>query len=505
MGFLQAVHSLGQMVSNKNEDSPLADIVNFLQLPYPLSSTENNVNDKNKKKNNVTYAIRIWLEADDPHSEALEIKKVTHIDRIEYTAIGDTETDIRERCLYKEPVGSNVSWRFSPLYKLGKGSKEPKNELLGTTGDWKNDNRCRYYKLYHNVLKDYENAGCFTRNSTNRIMEDLEAHVDSIAEIWSDKKSSYFIIFGLKVNERFLYPGQIPAFAKYFRKKLNLSSDKPNKEAYCALCGGRGKKLETLDKVFKFATFDKPGFLPGIKDGSGIREKVFPVCQDCYSVMYAGKEEMDNHFVNVATIPGVLLYVIPEIITNGERFQQTVTEFSRDFLTTGIRNETNLFNRLAKYGEGLVFHFLFAETNQAQLIIHSLIEDVPPTRLKRLEELWGETCRVFNPDSNSSNRDRQKLDTGLKQIVAVLMSLAGKSEQDKVVMKDKVITVISSLLNGEPVKISEYKTLIVSRLPGLFADPDWLNPKEKDKLPGRLKIKGMAEVVDFLNRANRRV
>jgi CRISPR-associated protein Csh1 len=496
LGFIQAVHFLGYMASKKNENSPLADIINFLQLPYPLSSSGTGA----------TYAIRVWLEAADPYSEVLEIKKVSCIDRIEYKAIGNTEIDIKERCLYREPVGSNVSWRFSPLYKLGKGSKEPKKELV-SAGDWRNDKKCRYYKLQHNLLKDYEIVGSFTKDSTNKIMEDLEAQVDNIAEIWSDRKRSYFIIFGLKEKDRFLYPGQIPAFVNYFRKKLNLSSNKPSNKVntYCALCGNKGKKLETLDKVFKFATFDKPGFLPGIKDGIGIREKVFPVCQDCYSIMCAGKEEMENRFVNFNAIPGILLYVIPEIITNREEFYPVITKFSEDFLAIGIRNETNLFNRLAKYGEGLVYHFLFAEINQAQLIIHSLIEDVPPTRLKQLEELWGKTCKVFNPDSELSNSDRQKLDSGLKQIVAVLMSLAGKSEQDKVVMKDKAITVISALLNGEPVKTNEFKALIVSRLPGLFADPDWLNPKERDKMPGRLKIKGMAEVVDFLNRANREV
>ena len=62
-------------------------------------------------------------------------------------------------------------------------------------------------------------------------------------------------------------------------------------------------------------------------------------------------------------------------------------------------------------------------------------------------------------------------------------------------MKDKAITVISALLNGEPVKTNEFKALIVSRLP-LFADPDWLNPKKGIRCLV-VKDKGMAEVVDF--------
>lgn len=254
MGFLQAVYSLGVMANQRNEKSPLADIMNFLQLPHPLGEPEN-------KR---AHVIRIWLDVAKPDSDILDVQGITHIDRVEYQAIGDSECKIRERCLYREPKGRNVQWRFSPLYKLGKGSKDPILELLGK--GWQTDTDCRFYKLNRSVLRDYEESGCFSKGSVARIMDGLVAKVDMIAEYWSDKNRSYLMVFGVDNEGTFLYPGEVAAFVKYFRNKLNPDKEltsvdgKQAPTKFCALCGDRTSKVETLDRVFKFATFDKPGF-----------------------------------------------------------------------------------------------------------------------------------------------------------------------------------------------------------------------------------------------------
>lgn len=504
MGFLQAVCSLGEMTAESYQDSPLADIMNFLQLPYPLPEED----EKGEVKGKV-FAIRVWLDVVDPRAEVLDITGVAKIDRIEYPAIG-TEIEIKERCLYRDPVGSNVSWRFSPLYKLGPGKKDPLKELLGETGNWQRDKDCRFYKLYHNLLQDYETSGFLATGSIGTIMASLMAKIDEIAEFWSDRRIPSFLLFGLKAGERFLYPGEVPVFVKYFREKLKpdgkatVAKKKSSRlTSYCALCGERGQKLETLDRVFKFATFDKPSFLPGIKPGAGVKEKVFPICEVCYSVLSAGKEEMEKRFVNFNILRKISLYVIPEIVTDRQEYLRMASDFTKDFLKNGIRHEEKLFNILAMQNEGLVYHFLFGEIHRAQLIIHSLVEDVPPTRLRQLEKLWTETCLAFGYEIGPEGK-KHYLDTAIRQIIAVFLSLAGKRDQDRAVMRDKIIAVISGLLSGDVVGIEEIKTLMVSRLAGLFTDPDWLSPKGKEEMPGRLKMRGMAEVVDFLYRVNRR-
>lgn len=501
MGFLQAVYSLGEMTSQKHKNSPLADIMNFLQLPYPLGEQEDRM----------THVIRVWLDVADPNSETLDIRGVKCVDRIEYPAIGSGEIEIRERCLYHDPVGSNVRWRFSPLLKLGKAARDPSKELLGE--GWENDTKSRFYKLKQSVLFDYEKTGRFTEGSICRIMTALEAQVERIIEYWSDKKRSYMLLFGIEIEGRFRYPGEVKAFTEYFRSKLETDKNKNSgtgngkkQEALinCSLCNTQSDTAFTLDKVLSFATFDKESFLPGIKSGAGVPEKVFPVCEACFSLLSAGMEEIENRFVDFSTIPGINLYVIPELISNNYDYLRRTAEHTRNFLENGIKHEQRLFDNLARHDAGLVYHFLFAEKNQAQLIVHYLIEDVPPSRLKQLQELWFRTYTVFRGGTETDKVNRPGLNTAMRQIIAILLSLAGKSKQDRMVMREKALAVISALLNGEQIRTSEIKLLMVSRFPGLFSNPEWIAPKGKGEVPGRFRLKGMAETVDFLTRVNGR-
>ena len=199
------------MAGEAFKDSPLADIMNFLELPYPVTE------DQSAK----VFTIRVWLEATNPQAEVLEIKRVADLDRIEYQAISSNEIKLKERCLYRDPVGSNVSWRFSPLYKLGRGSKDPHKELVGESGIWQENDKTRFYKLYNNLLADYERSGYFTEGSAANIMSGLVERIEKIIELWSNERHPSFLIFGLKVDGKFLYPGEVTAFVNYFKNKLN--------------------------------------------------------------------------------------------------------------------------------------------------------------------------------------------------------------------------------------------------------------------------------------------
>ena len=410
-------------------------------------------------------------------------------------------------------MGSNVSWRFSPLYKLGKykiakGKKDAVEELLGSC--WQTDKDSRFYKLHKTVLEDYEKSEFFAQGSVKRVMNGLVNKIDKFVEFWSDKKRPYMILFGIDHNGSFLYPGEIPAFVAYFREKLasasSISGDKSRhvhgEQINCALCLKETGSSETLNKLFKFSTFDKPNFLPGTKSSAGVEEKVYPICRECFTMLSAGKEEMENRFSDFSTVQGLAIYVIPEILSDHQDFFEHAAEYTKQFIKLGIRNEKNLFEALARHEQGLVYHFLFVERNQAQLVVHYLVEDVPPSRLKQLQLVWSETLRAISRFDESINRERIALDKAFRQIVAVLLSLAGKRKQDKDVMREKALSILAALLSCEQVQIFDIKMLMVSRFSGLFTDHEWIQPKEKDSLPGRVRLKGMLEVLDFLNRVN---
>lgn len=488
MGFISAVRDLGELEARKSDGSGCDDLDSFLQLPMPLIEDE-------ERRGKV---IRVWLNVDDPGHNPLNVGGIGKIDLVDYMA-GDVEVEEnKRRYLYRKPVGSNVSWGFSPIYKLGKGEVDGIEKLLGKKEKWRSDKDSRFYKLEHRVLADYEKSGVLEDGATERIMEELEGKADRIAELWSDKKRSYLLLFGIDSDGTFLYPGDVEAFRNYFSAKLekNLGG---GISGTCGLCGCTADLMVNMDKVFKFATFDKVSFLPGASDGKGVKEKVFPICDNCFSALSRGREVLDGAFLDGRTIPGVKIYIVPELLL-GPRGLQIASRQTQDFIHSGIGLEGKVFRKLARQNNSLVFHFLFWEKNQAQERLHLMIEDVPPSQLKRLEDLWVECHRAFLWNSYEDpvfDPKNVTLDQGIRMTFHVLASLAGKSKQDKLVMREWTLGILGRLLGGERVDVRGVKQLMISRFTGLFANSEWLRF-------GGVELRKMAAVIDFLTRSNRR-
>ncbi|WP_333871731.1 TM1802 family CRISPR-associated protein [Desulforamulus putei] len=506
MGFIHAVYDLGRMVQDTSRGvAEKSEINSFLQLPLPVTS------DAQKSGRE----IRVWLDVADKDAATLTILGVAKVDLVEYPRVE------KEKYLYREPVGSNTSWKFSPIYKLGTAVADGKKELLGKGYEaarqemmaWlrgtqpvfsskqviKEIKDNRYFKLKNSLLDAFEEEKVFEPGTVNTIMQYLIDQVDDIVSLWSDKKRSYILIFGVKDNGRFLYPGEVNAFRKYFEKKLTdhmAVEDKEDKTCFCAVCGGQSAAAVTVDKLFTFATFDKPGFLPGSKDVSGAKEKVYPVCQRCFSLICDGREKIKENFRDTQTAAGLFIDVIPEVLFDAARLPK-IAEKTVDFLHKGIKREEKRLNKLAEQGEGLVYHFLFWEQNQRQERVHLMVEDVPPTRLKKILVLWQETVKV-HLSSNKDESETGSLDGLFKLLYRTLLHLAGKRDEDKKIMRDKWLQITGKLLGGQQVDIYWLKTLLVSRFPGLFADGEWV------KKYGRQEVKNMIALVDFLIKANGR-
>jgi len=494
LGFINAVFDLGKLESEKAKTrGGGADVIDdYLQLPMPIIEDE-------AKRGKV---IRVWMKvesdesANDPETKELNVSGISRMDLVDYWAGSEEDDEKKRRYLYRDPVGSNTSWGFSPIYKLGPAKADVRKEMLGENDQWATDDKSRFNKLEKRVLSDYEKTGCFSRGSKERIMKDLEKQIGRLSELWADKKRSYLLLFGIDQGGSFLYPGEVPAFRYYFSSKLEKSLSGGGATGSCALCGSSGTMLN-LDKIFKFATFDKVSFLPGAADGQGVKERVFPVCGGCLPALSRGREVLDSSFLDGKTIPGLKIYVVPELLL-GQEGLEMVSKKTRDFIKTGIGIEEPIFRRLSRLDNSIIFHFLFWEKNQAQERLHLMVEDVPPSRLKKLGDIWVKCYRTYlwnsyeNPDFDEN---KITLDQAIKNIFGVLSGLAGKSEQDKAVMRDRTIGILGRLLGGEIIDILEVKKLMVSRFAGLFADSEWLRF-------GGVRLRQMAAVIDFLINSN---
>jgi len=108
VGLVDALYTIGKEFSSKT-----SDIADYLSLPM-VSGKE----------------IRVYLSVaniEDLESEEdkpLQIVGVSKIDVADFLSGIGSDEEKKERYLYKDPPGSNTSWRYSPLLRLGKPKKD---------------------------------------------------------------------------------------------------------------------------------------------------------------------------------------------------------------------------------------------------------------------------------------------------------------------------------------------------------------------------------------------
>lgn len=507
LGFIQAVYDQG-VLARRTSKSINSELSSYLQLPMPVITDE-------KKSGR---EIRVWLSVENTQADMLIVRNIDKLDIVEYPKMD------KEKYLYRKPVSTAATWGYTPVYKLGKGEIEGRKKLIGIGDEharvemyeWLRGKReafssesikkkiteNRLYKIKNALLDAFEKEQVFAPGAVNIIMSFFLDNVDGfVTEYWMDKNRSYIIIFGVVEDGRFLYPGEIPAFRKHFWNRLrthvigeSIENTKQQKvpECTCAICGEQTGTAISIDKLFVFATFDKTNFLPGSRGIPGAKEKVYPLCQKCFSICSEGRERIKEYFRDSQTVIGLNIDIVPELIFGIGKLDR-ISDQTGLFLHKGITGEQYRYNRLAELGEGLVYHFSFWEQIQNQERIHLLIEDVPPTRLKHLLQAWQETNRIFYVD-----REDATLDHLFKLMFSVLLALAGKRDEDKKTMRDRWVQMMGKLLGGQAIDVLWLKALVVSRFPGLFADQEWV------RRFGSSQVKSMQVLVDFLERVKGR-
>jgi CRISPR-associated protein Csh1 len=441
MGFLDAISQMGALEKKEGIEA---------YLKFPLEG-EGRV-------------IRVFLDVHDSYAKALQVLGVSKVDLADLVR----KPEMVLKYLYRDRVGANTSWGFTPLHKIGRPKAEVngnKKEFFGESGSWQNEKKSHLYKIKNRVLADYEREGVFINGSVDAIMRDLPSKIEDVFN-QLDNKLSHIIIFGIDNGQDFLYPGDIPAFVNYFNSKLQKSLDGGGvrTKKKCALCQREAYNTSTLDKVFKFATFDKVSFLPGL-DRSGT-DSAFPLCNDCFEKVTSGRERVERTLTNTTSIPKVRIWVVPEGtgIGESERFKNLVDDLERNISSDGLtamgeQREYGYFKRLARAEQGLIFHFLFWERSNSQEIVHLMVEDVPPERLAKLERLWKTSMKsVFGDVKKGLN-----LDWTINSLYWTLNGLSGKNKSDKIVFRDFAIKVIGKMLKEEKLPVLTFKKFVVSR------------------------------------------
>jgi CRISPR-associated protein Csh1 len=462
MGFIDAVYTVGKEFSSKTYE-----ITDYLTVPVRIDGSKE---------------IRIYLKVSNYNALKLQseeentiiplkIEGVSKIDEVDFFAGNKDEQYKKLRYLYKEPPGSNTAWRYSPVLRLSKPkNNKEKNRDAFLTGSKS------YISKIEKMIQDFEDLGFFEKGSVQKIINDLSNNdfVDRFLECYSDPKASYLIVFGVEDDGGFLYPGEVKLFQQYFLKKLNDELIKKNvskKGGICDYCGKESDILLNFDMIFPFATFDKVNFLPAIN--KNFSNKVYKYCKECFKTFSNAKTYIDYNFVDQSIINNIQIWIIPEFFTTDTNFlDDAFGDLKNYFWSDQYTKEKDLLDYITDPDYDVdkpytaVFHFLFLEQNQAQLVIHQMIEDVPLTRIQKLQKVWEETINLF---SQKKNKDTQ-LSSAFKHIYRTLHHLVLKEDSEEKVMRMLAMEIMGKILSGERVETKTIKQNFVARIPKLMND-----------------------------------
>jgi CRISPR-associated protein Csh1 len=226
--------------------------------------------------------------------------------------------------------------------------------------------------------------------------------IGSKYEAFTKAQQKAGVFLSLKVNGKYVGEYKICRDCmSYFEREKEKESE--NKGS-CALCGQQGTVMGNVS-VFKFYVIDKPGFIMG-----GFREKDawknFPVCKNCKQSMERGKQWLESkskfkfyglsyYLIPKLTIHDDLLFKqVMDIISEGRK-QIKLDQEGRKIITN---DENEILDYVSNQRDYLTLNFLFLKKDQSAERILLLIEDVFPSRIRKIFEAKKYVDDLFETD-----------------------------------------------------------------------------------------------------------
>ncbi len=282
------------------------------------------------------------------------------IDSNEYLGVRTLEIgeENSEKYLFRETPG-NLSISKSPSINLQK--KEKLDRVFKKFLEFFNNEKTKH--IYDIIEENKE-----------RILRDLEEKNDL-------EKAILTLLVRTKGEE--LFPSEVDEIKEIFVEK-NTSVDNKKSVNKCFLCGKEVPSFPVVNEIFRFASFDKPGFTPSLSgDASGI----LGICKDCRIHLEYGRRFIEENLS--FKFFGDTLWIIPSgdresvkrIVKTFRKMEKDI--YSRQELRSFGKIERKIEERL-KDEESLSYDFIVMHfENQAEKIMLSMNE-IPPSRLSKI-------------------------------------------------------------------------------------------------------------------------
>lgn len=237
-------------------------------------------------------------------------------------------------------------------------------------------------KWFEQCYKETNNA--LAKTVLDTLYKSKEQIIDALEAILQNFSKKDILYLSIKIDGKYL--GEFDYVVNY------LSKDDSNYyDGICSVCGNLTKVSERSD-AFQFDSFDKPGFITG-----GFKEpwKCFPVCKECKHFLPLGKKFIEKY--SNYRFYKLKYYVIPKFLSQFGQHHADVLEYFwnsnkkeiklKEKIIKKITNdEEEILGILSEENDYLTLDILFLRKEQSaeRILLH--IEDVLPSRLKRIFE-----------------------------------------------------------------------------------------------------------------------
>jgi len=240
-------------------------------------------------------------------------------------------------------------------------------------------------KLFLNSIKE------IISKNKDRILNDIEKDVKDIPT-----KEIKGLSIKIIKDRNSQYIGEFDIFKKIL---LNVdkekSSDISANDCYCSICGIKRELVSGNLSVFTFYTIDKPGFITGGFEKS-LAWKNYPVCLECKFDMEEGRRYIEENMSSF-NFCGIRYILIPKLIFEDSNLLKKILEILQEsnkkisYLKKEERKnwkviEEDILSILSNQPEKLTYNFLFLNISQSAERIQLLIEDIFPSRIKKILE-----------------------------------------------------------------------------------------------------------------------
>jgi len=326
-----------------------------------------------------------------------------------------------------EPEEYSSDKKMKYFFKGGKGNK---SDLTPTTRITEVDKTLKKFTRFFGDFID-TNKDLLTREDVDfvaKIGNEIKANQEKIKNYLEEKvkssKKSKAITLQFRQKDNTYYVGDMDVFIKpftssqqsFFQYKdyyCKYKTQSKAKDRLCYVCNKKAKEVWGFVNTYNFYTVDKRSFVTGGFNQS-LAWKNYPVCPDCVKVLERAKKYVqENLNFNFC---GFKYFLIPELIYSDKDILEMLLKKMKDYKNSILseksktidRAEEYILKRLSEENNVANFNFVFYKTSQSAFNILLYIQEVAPTRLKRIIDAKYEVDNknfsgIFNPVQNTKN------------------------------------------------------------------------------------------------------